>query len=352
MRLWDMVRGWVDQNSASYVYARLPTGREATGTDNAALKPNAAYLRLWLSELCLGKSVAWGKSWFPVVHAEVRLNLAGRETAMLSKVFRGTSQELGRGVRLNHPLTDLLPYNGGVVEVEAALLALQGENYLGTAIGVIQEFSALVGPPLSQALTVSSKVTTGVQELLSATQGGVHLGFHDAFVSEGGGSANVLRPGYLAVVLARPQEVKPDGLEVHSDRLLYGDPPKPLEGYDYLLFRIEGRAERDDWHLPDIDEPLQEAIIALAQGKRRVGDAYEAAALAAAMRCPEFVSHDRRRVVTAIKDELASVRRAGFGAVGGGIRPLGAIMEARAMPLRQAAALGAPSPEEVFSSRL
>ncbi len=65
-----------------------------------------------------------------------------------------------------------------------------------------------------------------------------------AIASEGGGGANVLRPGYLAVVLARPEEVDPDGLVVQDGRLRYGDPPRALVGYDYLLFRIEGRKKR------------------------------------------------------------------------------------------------------------
>jgi hypothetical protein len=353
MRVWDMVRGWVDQNAARYVYARVPAERTDAPAAEDPMVPYASYLRLWLNEMYLSKSTAWGKAWFPAVHAEVQLAFGDQCPVTFARVVDPPGQQTG-GVQLNERLTELLPFNGGVVEVEAALLALPGRDYLATAVGVLKEFSALVVPPLGQALAVAAKISTGTRDLLGASQGGVHLGFHQAFASEGGGGGNVLRPGYHAVVLATPAQVDPDRLWVLGDRLHYAadgrQAPAPLQGHDYLLLRVEGRSERDDWRLRDIDEPMREAIMALSQGDATRAAAYRTVALAAAWRSPDLAVRDRRRVVAAVKEELAAVEEAGFGAVGTGLRSLDEVMSARAMPPARAAALGELSAQEVFSA--
>lgn len=351
--LWNSIRSLVDKNRASYVYARIPRDASDAADGDAPLTPQASYLRLWLCELYLGKSRAWGRDWFPAVHAGVRLKLADRDEATLSRVVRPPDGQLGEGVYLNHRLTELLPYNGGVVEIEAALLALPGASYLSAAIGVLQQFSSLVVPPLGTALVVAAKVSEGVTDLVDATQGGVHLGYHDSLVSGGGGGGNLLQPGYLAVVLATAEQVDAGRLSVTGDRLRYasrpGDPAGPLVGHDYLLLRVEGRTDRDDWRmLSNIDEAMQQAVVALSQGDEERARAHRAAALAAAWQSPDLALHDRRRVVVAIKEELAAVQSEGFGAVGGAVRSLDDVMSSRAMPLAQATALGELTAEEVF----
>jgi hypothetical protein len=349
-RLWDWVRGWAVQNAAHYVYTPVPR-QPADPEDGAPLAPQASYLRIWLSEMYLGRSRAWGKAWFPAVHAEIQLRFGDLEAATFSRVIRPPEATLAKGVRLNYPLTELLPYNGGVVEVEAALLALQGSDYLAAAIGILQGFSSLVVPPLGQALGVAAKVSSGARDLLGGADGQVHLGFHDAFVSGGGG--HLLAPGYLAVVLATAEQVRPERLSVIDGQLRYTAPgdnqAKPLEGHDYLLFRIEGRTERDDWRLRTIDEPLHQAIVALSQGESSKAQAYRMVALAAAWQSPDLAARDRRRVVSAIKEELGQIENEGFGATGQEARSLDAIMASRAMPTARAAALGELSADEVFA---
>ena len=60
-----------------------------------------------------------------------------------------------------------------------------------------------------------------------------------------------MAPGYIAVIPATPRQVNPKQLYVKNDQLCYspqdGATPVPLQGYDYILFRVEGRQERDDW---------------------------------------------------------------------------------------------------------
>ena len=350
--LWDHVIGWWTENARHHVYAPIPKEQTDEAYDDGPLQPGGSYFRLWLSEMFLTKRVAWGTQWFPAVHSEVRLQFDG-QSAAFSKVAQPPTDQLGEGVRLGYRLTELLPFNGGVVEIEAALLGLKGADYLGTAIGILQQFSSLISPPLGPTVSLAQTLVSGTRDLLSATKGNIHLGFHQELISGGGGGA-ILRPGYLAVILADPGEVSPDRLSVRDGRLLYRQAPRRepanLTGYDYLLLRVEGRTERDDWRLKDIQDPLSTAGQALLEAPPNTvkADAYRTVALAAAWQSPDLAQLDRRRVVQAIKAELAGLADEGAGAVGGAERTLGEIVSARAMRREQADALGELTAEEVF----
>jgi hypothetical protein len=350
--LWDHVKGWWTENATHNIYAPIPKEQTDETYDDAPLEPGGSYFRLWLSEMFLTKRVAWGKEWFPAVHGAVRLQFGGL-SASFSRVAQPPQDQLGEGVRLDYRLTELLPYNGGVVEIETALLGLKGADYLGAAIGVLQQFSNLISPPLGQTISLAQTLVTGTRDLLSATQGSVHLGFHQELVSAGGGGA-VLRPGYLAVILAEPGEISPDRLSVRGSRLLYrqapGQEPGNLTGYDYMLLRVEGRKERDDWRLRDIQDPLSTAGQALLESppNKVKADAYRTVALAAAWQSPDLAQLDRRRVVQAIKAELAELADEPAGAAGGAERTLGQIVSARAMGRAQSDALGELTFDEVF----
>ncbi len=221
--LWEHVIGWWTENARHHVYAPIPKERTGEAYDDAPLEPGGSYFRLWLSEMFLTKRVAWGTEWFPAVTSEVRLQFGGQSVSF-SRVAQPPLDQLGEGVRLDYRLTELLPFNGGVVEIEAALLGLKGADYLGTAIGILQQFSSLITPPLGPAVSLAQAVVSGTRDLLSATKGKIHLGFHQELISGGAGGA-VLRPGYLAVILAEPGQVSPDRLSVRDGRLYYRKAP-------------------------------------------------------------------------------------------------------------------------------
>ena len=350
--VWDHVKGWWAENARHHVYAAIPKERTDQDYDDAPLVPGGSYFRLWLSEMFLTKRVAGGREWFPAVHGEVRLQFGG-EGASFSRVAQPPQGQLGEGVRLDYRLTELLPYNGGVVEIETALLGLKGADYLGTAIGVLQQFSSLISPPLGPAISLAQTLASGTRDLLSATQGTVHLGFHQELVSAGAGGA-VLRPGYLAVILAEPGQINPGHLFVRDSRLLCrpaaGQEPRNLTGYDYMLLRVEGRKERDDWRLKNIQEPLTTAGQALLETPPNTvkAAAYRTVALAAAWQSADLAQLDRRRVVEAIKAELAALAGEPDRAVGRRPRTLDEIVSARAMRRERSDALGELTAEEVF----
>jgi hypothetical protein len=254
---------------------------------------------------------------------------------------------LNRGVLRNYPLTQLVPYNGGVVELEAALVAMQGTSLIDAGIKVLKDFSDLIAPPLTQALGIAQKVASGIENLLGATNGTVHLGMHQAFASQGGGG-NEFRSGYVAVILATATQVTKEELSVKEGQLHYRG--NPLEGYDYLLLRIEGRKERDDWRMKNIEEAISKAAEALIQGEKEKADAYKKIALTAAFTSPDLVVNDRRRVVQAIKEELKMIEQSGQAAVPTESRNLNDIMVARAITIEDAKAMGEMSFEDLFEN--
>jgi hypothetical protein len=115
-----------------------------------------------------------------------------------------------------------------------------------------------------------------------------------------------------------------------------------------MLLRIEGRAERDDWRLRDIDAAITRSVSARMQGNDQEADAFKRIALATALTSPDLTVLDRRRVTTAILEELAEYEKLPRGARGlEGRRDLDQIVKRRGMPLGQAEAKGEMTFEEL-----
>jgi hypothetical protein len=332
------------------VYAYLPG---VDGGESAPLEPYASYFRVFVEEMHLAKSVSWGQQSFPAVHAEVKLRFGGRDETAFSTLARPPEDALAGGVHLNYRVTELLPYSGGTVEISAALVSLPGRNQLGPAIDVLSELTKLVAPPVGQAVPLARELATATRRLLDPWADGVQIGLHRTFVSAGGGGEAIMRPGWIAVIRADAEVFAADSLLV-VDHCLHRVPAggglsSGLTGYDYMLLRIEGRAERDDWRLADIDAPLKRALAALDEGSEQTAAAYRAVALAAARQSPDIAEGDRPRVIQAIKDEYAAAQGGGRGAVGGELSDLTTVMRTRARSRARAAALGPQSDEELFS---
>lgn len=323
----NVATSWLKENAKKYITVGIPRERTVfpplgPGEDKVEepvqLKAYESYFRIWLSEMFLGKSVNWFQSQYPAVHATVNLKYGGRDGVLLSHVAKPPNEVASKGVFMNYKLTDLLPFNGGTVEIAAALQALNGKNYLDSAIGILGSFSKLVSVPLTPALSISEKISSGIRDLSGTTNGSTHLAFHDTYTSGGAAGGNPFRTGYVAVVLAPVGTLAEDQFSVDKGRLLYSG--AAFTGYDYLLLRIEGRKERDDWRLQEIDEAIKKAKTALVQEHAEEAKGFRATALIAAHTSPDLAENDRNRVAKAIKQELAEAEK--NGAVAGTERDL------------------------------
>jgi hypothetical protein len=345
MSLLETIKRRFGAESDHMVYAFLG--------ESEPLAPHASYFRVFLEEMYLARAVTWGQRAFPGVHAEVRLRFAGRDEITFSAVARPPEDALTSGVHLGYRVTDLLPYSGGTVELSAALLALPGPNELGPAVDVLTELGTLLGPPLGQVLPLARSLAAGTRRMLDPWADQVQLGMHRTFVAAGDPEGAALRPGCIAVIAADAAGFPAGDLRVVDQRLHLSAPDgastSGLTGYDYMLLRIEGREERDDWRIQDIDEPLKRALIALDEGSVAAATAYRAIALAAARRSSDLAEADRARVIKAIKDEFALADERGHGATGDEPPDLGEVMRQRAVS-RSVAARHAPrNDEELFA---
>jgi hypothetical protein len=116
-----------------------------------------------------------------------------------------------------------------------------------------------------------------------------------------------------------------------------------------MLLRVEGRRERDNWRLPNIEEPLNQAIQATIQEDKEKADGFLKAALLVVRQLPDLAVQDRRRVAEAIGKELEEIGASSHGAEPREVRSLSEIMMARAQPVASALQEAPLTVEEIIS---
>jgi hypothetical protein len=324
-RLWTRVRRQVDADAGHLHRLFFPQAEAAVMT------PNDSYLRVWLSELFLAKEVAWGAERLPAVQASVRLMFG----APVPRTFVTLVQPpvtTGRGVFEDYQLTELLPYAGRSVELQVALYGILGKNNLGTAIDVLSGFASLVTPPLSTALSIADMVATGAEKIIEANASDPLLCLQGTLAAPGGGLHNELKPGWLAVVRATEDELPAAELHISGDGRLCRNGAR-LTGFDYLVLRVEGRRERDDWRTPDLDQAISGAAYAKDVGHQDDYERLRADALSRIYFSPDLTPAQRRQVAQAVKEELGG---AAPGAAAAGELTVAAIVARRGLPSRDA----------------
>jgi hypothetical protein len=313
-RMWNRVATWFAGQAQQVTVEFLPEpGR-------VPIPAYQGYLRLWLGEGFLARSRAWGNQHYPALHGGLALRFLGTETTPFTTFARPPDTWSTPGAQLDFPVTALLPFNGGSVEVEAALYQVSVAGPLATAVDLVGSLASLMGPPLSTAATIADKVSDGLDAVLAATGAQPVLGVHWAMVAPGGGG-NVLGPGHLVVVNA-PRQQLAGTLAMVKGRLHHdtGNGPRPLAGVDYLVVRLECRTERDDWRFPDLDELVRQAGTAYLEGQPETFKARRTEAIARAWASTDLIPIDRKRVAWLVAGEIDGVKE--LGAVPGPARTL------------------------------
>lgn len=321
-RLWTRVRRQFDAQAGHQHRVFFPQD------DAAPLTPNDSYVRVWLSELFLAKEVAWGTERSPAVHASVRLLFGGMSPQTFVTLAQPPAPS-GSGVFEDYQLTELLPYRGASVELQASLYEILGKSNLRTAIDILTSFASLVTPPVSTALSIVDLVASGVEKVIDANAADPLLVLQGTLAAPGGGLANELRPGWLVVVHATEAELPASELHIADGRLHRGG--SRLTGFDYLVLRVEGRKERDDWRSPDLDQAISAAAYARVLGRMDEYERLRADALTKIFFSPDFTPVQRNQVAQAVKDELGSAEP---GAAGAGELTVAAIVDRRGLPSR------------------
>lgn len=313
MGFWETLTGWIDRDRRAQIYVQFDSAKVEPRPDDEVLVAGGSYVRVKLATMFLRKEVAFAKRVYPAVHSLVRFSFGDRiiELPGLADSTRLGNQQNARGdlVAHNFALTPIMPFNGGDLAISASLIALEGENYLASALGVLGNFAdQLMVTQLSAALNIAQPLARGIQDLFGAGNGRVHLGFHNSY------KAGQLRNGYVAAVAASREEIDPDRLRVKDDLLWLeggGRRLDPLEGYDYLLLRTEVSKTRDDWNgLTSIQEPFQEALKALRhRATESLADEFFRAALLKVWQAPELTEAHRRIVKEKLKTSFETAKK-------------------------------------------
>ena len=226
MSLLDSLKSIFAKDARKQAYVFLPyTNIEKPNFPDEPLEAGKHYFRLWLAEMFLEKDVDWFRTWYPVTHTLVTFQFGDQtleipHVAGASQLNGLTEGNLQKLIQLNYPLTTLMPFNGGVVDIVAALVAMQGKDYISSVVKVLGDLSKLlVVPQLSAALSIALPIANGVQDLLGGASGEMRLGLHQAFVGKGGAGTNLLRGGYIAVIDAPAEQYPESKLFVKQDRL-------------------------------------------------------------------------------------------------------------------------------------
>lgn len=314
------------------------------------LRPNESYLRVWLADMFLAHDQQWLAGRYPMAHATITFRYAGQQRSF-TRTCRPPEGQLGPGERRNYELVPLVPWNGGVVEIDAGLSALRGGSPLGAALDAIGELSKLVGPPLSSAIALSDQIARGVEHVLEAAEEDVLLALHEGF-SRADGGGRELRPGWWVVVGATAQQVPPAELAIEDDVLVQrtADGVRRVTGFDYLVLRLAGQSDRDDWRFADFENLIGRALDALAAGDEGGWKTFGNAAIRLADRSPDLTLGDRGIVAEAIQKELEAAKGRGLGAAGGPPPTLGEIVARHARTPQSRAVRPVPALEHLLLS--
>lgn len=310
MSLLDVLDRLWRAEARHLVYAPIPPERQTPAMDEIALVPEQHYLRVWLSEMFLRDDRRLFRQFVPVVHSNVCLHYGSKAAQELPYVAGpqnvGLGTTLGKGVQLNHPLTNCLPYRGGLVTIAAALVAYKEKDFFRELVGVLNGVSSLLNVgQLSSTLEVLGGAMDGIQGLLGAGDKDVHLVFFQGYAGLGQSGGNSLKSGYSAVVRADAAEFDSQGLAV-KDGGLYrqaskGPAMRPLSGFDYMLLRLEALQTRDDFLAFDEFAKLLQDAIREGSADRGKGDAIIQAAQVVAWASADLTIADRLRVAQALK---------------------------------------------------
>lgn len=299
-RVGDRVRRWFAANTEHVTVRFFPE------PDAAPLVPGDGYVRLWLAEGFLAKAVSWGNHHFPALHGGVTLTFAN-QTTPFTRFTKPTATLAAPGAYLDYPMTSLLPFTGGTVEVEAALYRATVAGPLAAAVEVGNSLAALMGPPLSVAANIADKLSDGIAAVLGGQDEEPMLGLHHTLVAAGGGG-QVLRPGHLVVVGAPPEQLPPD-LRIEDGRL-HGDAGL-LTGFDYLVLRVECREQHDELRLPQLDELLRRATEEWLAGNEERFTELRTRAIADVVGGADLIHRDRFRLAKYVAARMDQAKELG-----------------------------------------
>ena len=318
---WEQFTQLLTQNAKRYKSLPIPAQQVDVEYDSAPFKEGEAYCRLWLVEMRLAKGVEWFTKRYPIVHSAVRFHHGTQnvtvpylaEPEFIKNLAQGN---LDKVIQYNYPLTSLFPFNQGIVELQAGLFSMLASDQISKFATSLGRFSKLLPvPQLSQVLNLTNPVHSGIQDLFDVGESRLELGYHQSFTGDHqSGGSNILQPGYFAAILAEDNEIESNQLCIVNDSLRVSQATdnkafvknsQPLDGYSYMLFRVEKRDDQDWESLTNIKSLVYQAQQAVAEGKLQQVKTHVLPTLRTTIfSSPDIAKKDKRQMVVKIEDVL------------------------------------------------
>lgn len=343
MGLFNWLGSQINRNAQQSARIQIADERNLTGKQ-IGMRATAEqhYIRLWISELFLRHDQTWFTSRFPLAYSVVGLDYGG-QTAEIANVsgknkFNIQQPDLGRSILRDYPLTPLLPFRGGTIELDCGLVSMQANNVLEKFAGVVSDIAAKMNQPFaSEMVGIAGSIAAGVQGLLGAGNTSTVLYVHQAF------QADTLESGYTYLSSKKQAEVKANEIWITPEGVRTGTSEaslRELDPQDYLVIKLEVRDSRDDFlSMKIIEEPLNAAIEADQLGESDKAKLLLAQAKRAALNSNDLTRLDKVRIMKGIDAEFAAPGglRAASGD-GAGLEPTSALKRAAARVSTAAAA--------------
>lgn len=312
MQYLTTIKHWFRREAKRYQSFFLPANKIDVRFNDAVIKEGHAYCRLWLVDMSLAWDVDWFKKRYPVVSTVVRFSYDNKSITIPSLIgpsgFKLSGQSpnnLDRVIMHDYPLTPLFPFNRGLVELEVGLFSMFASDPIEKFIEVMGDFTKLLPvPELSSILSIVNPLHKGIDSILGTSDGELCLGYGQTFTGGNSQGGLNLQGGYFAAILAESHELNPNQLCVKNRRLCLAENSAPLQGFNYMLFRIE-RQEHQEWEdLEEISELVYKAQDAANDRNFEMTKILLSIIKGKIMRSPDLTRTDKREMITKIKAEL------------------------------------------------
>ncbi len=324
MPLLETLARMISNDSTNFVQFGIPAERVLNVQyDSSPVHAGGGYFRVWAVEMKASDNHPLA-NYYPVLHSVVRFDYAGK-TIELTRVNGldslkssvGSGIEMSKVVALNFALTELVPFNGGNVEISAGLLAMKEKDKVAAAIKLAGDFSSLLAvPQLSTVLAIAQPLARNIENIVGLGETQFRLGYHNTFTSANSGGSNDLTPQYIAIIAAQQNDNIPrDGAGhwVVNDHLVYIDPatggsgPSAEIARDYMLLRLEVRRTRgEEWAaLTNINAPFIEALRVAADDQTKASAKLKTAIMAV-LESPDIAENDREAIALLMRTKYKS----------------------------------------------
>lgn len=311
MGLLQTLAGKINNDSSNFIHFGIPSDRvQNVKYDATPVTAGSGYFRVWAVEMKVADTAPL-VDYYPVLHSVVGFDYAGKNVELTRltsldalKSSTGSGFDMTKVIALNFPLTELIPFNGGTVEISAGLVAMKQRDMLQALIAMASDFSSMLAvPQLSKALSLAQPLANNIEKVIGMGDNQFRLGYHNTFTSANGGGSNDLQPQYIAIIATKPGDTLPrDGAGhwIINDHLMYINPDPAVTNKtpqevtrDYMLLRFEVRRSRDDWNsLSDLNQPFVDSLKLLAEDQNK-SKAQLKRAILQILESPDVAENDR-----------------------------------------------------------